>query len=187
MLIKELLEAFNQPYDYSWRTVVDSPERGFKEIHARFLTARGDPGRVEFLQTNRPDGSRSVDINFSIKDSVQRVPAQGTEQRIFSTVLNTIRQYVQQHKPDVISFSGQGADRNRLYQKLVQRELRTLPGYTIDQRSMPNQIDAFMLVRNTMNRPQVLPGKPLNMPGTQDHDPRLGADLDPKAMMKRWK
>lgn len=209
MKIQELLEAFDQPYDYSWRTVLDrtNGDSKVKEIHAAFTTPQGAPGRVEFLQMTRADGSRTVDINFSIRDSVQRVPAQGAEQRIFSTVLNTIRQYVDQHRPDVITFSGQGAERNRLYQKLLDRELRNLKGYTMDRTAMPNQIDSYMLVRQGVNRPQMVPGRPL--PDTQPRSkpqariPRAGGGganlgqpgvddvfqtaFDPKALISRWK
>lgn len=185
MKIQELLEAFDQPLPTQTRVAVDIPERGFKEIHTKFTAPNGDPGRIEYIITQRPDRSTAVDIVFYIKDQVNRNPAQGGEQRIFSTVINNIRQFVQEYKPQIITFSGKGSKRIRLYNTLIMRELKNLSGYTASSQQHNNKTNAFTLV-STDYRIPTTPVKPkINMPGTQDHDPRLGSDLDPKTLMQR--
>jgi hypothetical protein len=190
MKIQELLEAFDQPLPTQTRVAVDIPERGFKEVHTRFTAPNGDPGRIEYIITQRPDRSTAVDIVFYINDQVNRNPAQGGQQRIFSTVLNNIRQFVQQYRPQVITFSGQGSKRARMYNTMVTRELKNLPGYTASSQQYSPKVKAFTLVSTDYKLPPSKPrlGSRLDrMPGTADHDPRLGSDLDPKNQMARWK
>ncbi len=199
-----LREAFDQPLPYTWVAISERPEPNYNEHHARFTDPLGRRGSVEFISMPKPDGSRVVDVSFSIANSMDRVPAQGSEKRIFSTVVNAIRDYVQRRQPEVITFSAKGDKRSSLYNKLIQSELKRISGYTAGTSPIKGGTD-FTLVKNGYNIPKNTgpqltdPTEPfvprhgqnkkklptLRMPGIPNMDPRLGADLDPKSLMQR--
>lgn len=123
-------EAFDTTLPVQWQ---NSPYPNGLETTATFTDPAGRPGLVRFTAHTNVGGFQNLDIMFEIDRSTGRVPAQGGEQQIFSTVINSIRKYLNSHKPDVITFSAQGDDRAQLYNRMVQRELARIPGY--DNRS----------------------------------------------------
>lgn len=133
MKITEIItEAFDQPYAFNW--------------------SRGDHGDYDIL-VKLPDGS-PLSITFDHEgDNVwhvafdrghsQEITGAGDSQRIFSTVLASIQQFVGKQNPDKLYFHaskdvepGQNSEsRARLYERMVHRYADAL-GYdvTVDDR-----------------------------------------------------
>lgn len=147
MRIRELLEAFDAPLPYTWSEQPAIPKAHDGYTSAVFTDPLGRPGQVNFYRTKRPDGSTAVDVAFFIDGQADRQPAKGNERKIFSTVINSIRDYLTKTKPEIITFSADESNRARLYKKMLQRELSAFPGYT--NRSTVNDLGGgFMLTKS---------------------------------------
>jgi hypothetical protein len=129
-----ILEAFDQPYGFKWE--------------------HGDYGDYDAL-TRLPDGT-NLSIMFSHEDdewqvefyrnNSQDVTGAGDAQRVFATVLEAIRQFIEMEDPERVRFSAakdiepgqKSLSRSNLYSSLVQRYARTW-GYSAEENDFGNR------------------------------------------------
>jgi len=116
--VKELTEAFNQPYPLAW----NKSEHGDYDALARL----SDGTNLSIMFND--EGDEEWQVVFDRNHS-QEVTGEGDALRIFATVLTAIQQFIQKEHPWRIKFSaskdvGSGRpseSRAKLYDRLVQR------------------------------------------------------------------
>lgn len=121
-----VVEAFDQPYPITWK----KGDHG--DLDALAKLPDGTPLSIMFNQQVGDDGEESTQVEF-YRNNSQEVTGEGDAQRIFSTVLIAIQQYIKKRKPQSLTFSaskevepGQNSQsRANLYDRLVQRYART--------------------------------------------------------------
>lgn len=128
---QDLAEAFDQPYPSKW----EKSDYGDVDVLAKLPD--GGPLSIMFNKQQDSDGEEIIQVEF-YRNNSQDVTGEGDAQRVFSTVLNAIQQYVKKYKPARLSFSasknvdptiyyepGQPQpnpeSRAKLYDRLVQR------------------------------------------------------------------
>jgi hypothetical protein len=124
---EQLDEAFDQPYQFKWKTVKKD-----KTQQKRIATAKLDDGsklEIAFELKNRDFPKQQVcDIAF-YRDGTVANTGLGDAQRIFATVMSAIDEFLQYYQPDEVTFSankdvkqGENAmSRTKLYNRMVQR------------------------------------------------------------------
>lgn len=99
--------SFKLEYDTSF---------GPKELHARAYDRQGNYIDINFV----PVRNNVTDIEFSRNDSYD-VTGGGDASRVFATVIEAAKKYLEGYRPPVIVFSGKSGSRSKLYQRLVDR------------------------------------------------------------------
>lgn len=89
---------------------------GPKEIHARAYDRQGKYIDINFV----PVRDNVTDIEFSKMDSFDLTNDEDGP-RVFATVLEAIRRYLQGYQPKILIFSGKEKNRAGLYQRLINR------------------------------------------------------------------
>lgn len=89
---------------------------GPKELHARAYDRQGNYIDINFV----PVRDNITDIEFSRNDSFD-VTGGGDASRVFATVIEATKRYLQNYRPPAIVFSGKTGSRGKLYQRLVNR------------------------------------------------------------------
>lgn len=124
-------EGFDQPYPISWT----KGDHG--DLDALAKLPDGSPLSIMFNQQQDDDGDEITQVEF-YRNNSQEVTGEGDAQRVFSTVLNAIQQYIKKRKPLRLTFAASkqidptvmyGPDdpqpnpesRAKLYDRLVQR------------------------------------------------------------------
>lgn len=110
-------ETLNELYDpeSSFKLEYDDTF-GPKELHARAYDRQGNYIDINFV----PVKPNVTDIEFSRNDSFD-VTGGGDASRVFATVLEATRRYLQGYRPPVLAFSGKSGSRSKLYKRLVDR------------------------------------------------------------------
>lgn len=115
MKINEVLQTrYDEPIH--WRKL-------FTDTRATTQDSQGRIIDVLFTETN--DGG--YDIAFTVGGRIT-TSGQGGEFEVFGKVMQILREFVQSHHPEKITFSAQEADKIPLYDRLVQKFARTF-GY----------------------------------------------------------
>lgn len=88
--------------------------------------------------------SNAVEIDFSIDEEYEQVRRPKGEQfPIFALVIQAIREYLQNYKPDYVTFSGKGTSRYRLYTAMVLKYAQQM-GYVMqDPRMAPESFTNY--------------------------------------------
>ena len=73
---------------------------------------------ISFVPSN--EKGDVVEIAFARNDRWD-VSGEGDEYKIFSTVIQAIREYLMSYQPKILYFSSKGKSRTRLYQSLINR------------------------------------------------------------------
>lgn len=132
MRITEIItEAFNAPYPMTW-------EHGDESHDALVKLSDGSNLSIMFSQDYGDLGEPEWQVEFWRNNS-QDVTGEGDAQRIFSTVLSAIQQFIQLEEPEHIRFSASketdAGERNRsrssLYTSLVKRYANSW-GYSVE-------------------------------------------------------
>lgn len=89
---------------------------GPKEMHARAYDRQGNYIDINFVPV-RPN---ITDMEFSRNDSFD-VTGGGDAGRVFATVLEAAKKYLEGYRPPVIVFTGKSGSRSKLYQRMVDR------------------------------------------------------------------
>lgn len=120
MRINEVLsETFDRPYPLSWNTVnIDND----KKIQA---TTRLDDNSLLEIEFDLFGNGEKCDIIFK-RSGLTRTTGEGDSQRVFSTVLMAIQEFLKKNQPDRITFTASKHDsraesRSKLYTKMIQR------------------------------------------------------------------
>ena len=155
MRAKEFItEAFDQPYPFKW-------EKGEESMDALAQLPDGSNLSIMFNQDIGQGGDDVILVEF-YRNNSQEVTGEGDAQRIFSTVLSAIQQYIDEYKPQKLIFSAMkdldpyanyGPDnpkpnpesRAKLYDRLVQRYAQSA-GY-ISFREEHDNIVRYQLTR----------------------------------------
>lgn len=108
--LNELFEP-QSGYELDW-----DDSFGPKEMHARAIDRQGKYIEIDFV----PVRDNVVDIEFSKMNSFD---LSGDEDgpRVFATVINAIKEYLQGYQPKILIFSGKGESRGSLYQRMINR------------------------------------------------------------------
>ena len=164
MRAKEFItEAFDQPYSFKW-------EKGEESMDALAQLPDGSNLSIMFNQDIGQGGDDVILVEF-YRNNSQEVTGEGDAQRIFSTVLAAIQQYINKYKPQKLIFSAMkdldpyanyGPDnpkpnpesRAKLYDRLVQRYAQSA-GYS----SFREEHDNIVRYQLTRLRPAVTEGK----------------------------
>jgi len=134
-------EAFDQPYPIQW-------EEGEDGGTADALAKLGDGTYLSIMFTDDYYGDELGDWGIEFhRNNSQEVTGEGDAQKVFATVLEAIRQFVDSHNPNSVTFSASkepeadmaqpGANVNpesraKLYNRLVQRYAGSM-GYSAQQ------------------------------------------------------
>lgn len=89
---------------------------GPQEVHAKAYDRQGNYININFV----PVRKNIVDVEFSRNDSFD-VTGQGDAERVFGTVLQATKRYLEKYRPPAIVFTGKTGSRSKLYQRLVNR------------------------------------------------------------------
>ena len=125
-------EAFDRPYAMKW-------EHGNESHDALVLLPEGGYLSIMF-SLDHPYDSDAEEWHVEFyRNNSQEVTGEGDQQRIFATVLEAIKQFVEMKHPETIRFSaskdvepGQKLQsRTNLYNRLVQRYASSL-GYQVE-------------------------------------------------------
>jgi hypothetical protein len=125
-----ITEAFDQPYSFKW-------EKGEESMDALAQLPDGSNLSIMFNQDIGQGGDDVILVEF-YRNNSQEVTGEGDAQRIFSTVLSAIQQYIDEYKPQKLIFSAMKdldpyanygpnnpkpnpESRAKLYDRLVQR------------------------------------------------------------------
>ena len=159
MRAKEFItEAFDQPYPIQW-------EEGEDGGTADALATLGDGTYLSIMFTDDYYGDELGDWGIEFhRNNSQEVTGEGDAQKVFATVLEAIRQFVDSHNPNSVTFSASkepeadmaqpGANVNpesraKLYNRLVQRYAGSM-GYSAQQEEGNGKI-TYVLRRATQD------------------------------------
>jgi hypothetical protein len=157
MRAKEFItEAFDQPYPIQW-------EEGEDGGTADALAKLGDGTYLSIMFTDDYYGDELGDWGIEFhRNNSQEVTGEGDAQKVFATVLEAIRQFVDSHNPNSVTFSASkepeadmaqpGSNVNpesraKLYNRLVQRYAGSM-GYSAQQEEGKGKI-TYVLRRAT--------------------------------------
>jgi hypothetical protein len=164
MRAKEFVtEAFDQPYPFKW-------EKGEESVDALAQLPDGSNLSIMFNQDIGQGGDDVILVEF-YRNNSQEVTGEGDAQRIFSTVLSAIQQYIDEYKPQKLIFSAMKdldpyanygpnnpkpnpESRAKLYDRLVQRYAQSA-GYS----SFREEHDNIVRYQLTRLRPAVTEGQ----------------------------
>lgn len=153
------------------------------------------PGNTWFISFKEPKEGKFLNKGENPKDYLKT--GKGGELAVFSFVKQSIDEFDNKYKPTSVGFTADKSESSRssLYKRMVDRYSKE-QGFQFNQplsqkltAKYPNH-EFFVLDRannSAQTTAKTLPGKSPGMPGLPDQDPRLGADLDPKALMQRMK
>lgn len=118
----------SQPYPYE--QVENS------RIQAKY-TFNTDRGLTYFVGIGRGSDEKIIHISFWLHQPEQRglnrmnmeIANTGDARKVFATVIDIVKKYVNEHKPNRIIFTASEDSRIRLYDAFVKRLDRELPGY----------------------------------------------------------
>lgn len=157
--------------------------------------ARRDVGadNIWYVSFKEPKEEKFFSKGDNPKDYLKT--GKGGELAVFSFVKQSLDEFNSKYNPKSVGFTADKAESSRssLYKRMVNRWSKEL-GFQLNQplsqkltAKYPN-FEFFVLDRVSnpaQTTPKTSPNKSLGMPGLSDHDPRLGADLDPKTMIQR--
>jgi hypothetical protein len=132
-----ITEVFEPNYDLPllWRNI---PGDNMKSAIAK--DAQGRYVEINFwaFMTN------AVEIDFSVDEEYEQMRRPKGEQfPIFALVMQAIREYIQNYKPDYITFSGKGTSRYKLYTAMILKYAPQM-GYVMqDPRMAPESITDY--------------------------------------------
>jgi len=122
MKINELInEALDNPYPYTW------VQKSIGWIDSYFGT---DDGSIVLVNFFKPAPEYDAwGIGFE-RDNNFNITGQGDAHRIFTTVIDIMFEFVDQHSPEYILFSSKEQSRTKLYNRLISK-LCHQKGYTL--------------------------------------------------------
>jgi hypothetical protein len=128
-------EVFNQPYGFKW----DHGEFGDYDA----LTRLPDGTNLSIMFNSEDNDEWQVEF---YRNNSQEVTGAGDQQRVFATVLEAIRQFIEMQDPERIRFSAnkevepgqKSLSRSNLYSSLVRRYARSL-GYAAEENDFGNR------------------------------------------------
>jgi hypothetical protein len=125
-----MAEAFDKPYKGEW-------EHGDQSHDMLVKLPDGSNLSIMFSLDHGAYGDEEWTVEFWRSNS-QDVTGEGDQQRIFATVLNAIKKFINKYHPERMRFSankdveaGKSMSRTNLYNKLVQRYANSW-GYNVD-------------------------------------------------------
>jgi hypothetical protein len=132
---QDVTEAFNQPYGFKW----DHGEFGDYDA----LTRLPDGTNLSIMFNSEDNDEWQVEF---YRNNSQEVTGAGDQQRVFATVLEAIRQFIEMQDPQRIRFSAnkevepgqKSLSRSNLYSSLVRRYARSL-GYAAEENDFGNR------------------------------------------------
>ena len=159
MRAKEFItEAFDQPYPIKW-------EEGEDGGTADALATLGDGTYLSIMFTDDYYGDELGDWGIEFhRNNSQEVTGEGDAQKVFATVLEAIRQFVDSHNPNSVTFSASkepeadmaqpGSNVNpesraKLYNRLVQRYASSM-GYRAQQEESNGKV-TYVLRRGSQD------------------------------------
>ncbi len=127
----KISEVFNQPYGFKW-------EHGEGTYDALAKLSDGTPLEINFNTDYGDYGDEEWSVEFW-RNRSQDATGEGDQQRVFATVLEAIRQFIEMQDPETIRFSAakdvepgqKSLSRSNLYSSLVKRYARSW-GYEAD-------------------------------------------------------
>lgn len=130
-IVDIISEAFDKPYKGKW-------EHGDESHDLLVKLPDGSNLSIMFSLDYGAYGDEEWAVEFWRNNS-QDVTGEGDQQRIFATVLNAIKKFIDKHHPERIRFSAnkdvepgqKSMSRTNLYNRLVQRYANSW-GYTVD-------------------------------------------------------
>jgi len=152
-----LRESLSTPYSWQWdESAIRRTERDVVKVvtHREAYFETPDPlmeFHVEFTKgiswwaTFAPTRESLDDVSGSWHKDVYEVLGTGNAFRVFATVIDIMKAFVQLEHPDTIRFVGGGVEkitktgkqlpssRDRLYQRFAKYAGRALPGYTQEE------------------------------------------------------
>lgn len=129
-----ITETFDKPYPWKWVSDRDNYKKAESLIPTgtKSVLPTGSILKVEFSLTDLPDDT-FWDIQFLVNYSMG-ITGDGDAMKIFATVLDVIKKFVEKNKPKKMKFSAEkivrhpvdsepnaGSSRISLYNRLVQR------------------------------------------------------------------
>jgi hypothetical protein len=145
-----ITESLNQPYPWEVRT--DRPGR----FLAKFQT------EVGYGYFDAEEWELAWDINFSINDAYD-VTGGGDQFRIFATIMDIAKHWIDKHRPQRIKFSsdksGGQLSRSRLYSAMCNKFAKQFGYHWASEEDSTNSeytgrvLDKFVLVKDTTGEP----------------------------------
>lgn len=134
----ELIESFDQPYNYTWEAQTNGAWR------SRFITKDND-----YVDVNIENWGKYWRVEFS-RNSSSRITGGGDAMRIFSTVISAIDEFIDVMSPDIIKFSAEKSSeerpsRKKLYTQLIKR-FAAVNGYNSQESRHDDNIE-YVLTR----------------------------------------
>ena len=115
-----LLELFNTPYHYRWLPEYD------RIVAATFVAEDETTVRVEFAGLTGPDiAENGYEMAFERNGyrgmTSFAVTGQGDAYRVFATVGEILKEFMQKYKPDYLEFEAYEPSRVKLYKRMANK------------------------------------------------------------------
>jgi hypothetical protein len=141
---ENISEALDSSYPYD-----------FRNNAYYFTTDKGNEYKVEF------DGTKKVEVSFSIRDKTGQVKTTitgtGDSRKVFGTVIEIVKEYVSHHNPEIIVFAADSnaPSRIKLYKSLAAQADKALPGYAFVKTLKNAWFTVFYLTRDNIKVPKL--------------------------------
>ena len=123
MLLNEILD---RPYPWKWHrkdnrewwgTFAKEPAPGEKIKHEDLYTVQ-----IESIDDPSVRSQPAVwEISFSDGAGRQGVTKTGNEFKVFATIMDIVKDFLKNKKPEYVNFSGKEASRDKLYRRMIQK------------------------------------------------------------------